>query len=281
MEEVEGEETATKHETEPTVPAPETAAESAPEVAATEPAPATAEQQPAVEDNTEKIKTEPQPTTTEEPPAAEPPSQPDNEQAEKPIKTEKAEETAGPDAGAGAGVGAGTADVTEGKAEAPGANNNSNDSGGGGVNEFDLHLDFGDDEVGNRNILSGAFGTTGTGDDRTPDLDHSTATTGGGDAFDMELQKVSGADKPQESQSQPQPQSQPESQSQQAQDMAPSAQVDGPGGGEMIEDVMGPGESSFDDLFLDSENFGGEGDQGLLDGDGLMNMSELDDNWFT
>jgi hypothetical protein len=45
---------------------------------------------------------------------------------------------------------------------------------------------------------------------------------------------------------------------------------------------MAPGESSFDDLFMENENFGGEGlgDQNLL-GDDLMNINELDDNWFT
>lgn len=277
------EETDTNHETtEPTAAAaaaPETAAAEPVPAVATESGPAAAEQT-AQEDATGKIKTEPQPTTTEEPPAAGAgqPSQP-SEPAEKPIKTENPEET-GPGADTGAGTGA---DITEGKAE-PGTND-SNGGGGGGVNEFDLHLDFGDDEIGNRNFLSGAFGTTGTGDGTTPDLDHSAAT-GGGDAFDMELQKVGGAADTEQQQQQQQQQSQQQSQPQQPQpqpqDTTGSAQMDGGGsGGEMLEDVMGPGESSFDDLFLDSENFGGDGDQGLLDGDGLMNMSELDDNWFT
>lgn len=235
------EEADAKHETEP--------------AAAPEPAPEPAHEQTAMDT---EIKTEPQPKaegTPTNPPAPAEPSQPD-EQPENPMKTEKPEETSP------------GADTTEAKAEPE-----TNDSGG--VNEFDLHLDFGDDEIGNQNFLSGSnFGATATGDDGTPDLDHSAAT-GGGDVFDMELQKVDGSETEQQQQQQPQEQSQP-----QPQEMAASSQVDGPGG-EMVEDVMGPGESSFDDLFLDSENFGGEGDQGLLEGDGLMNMSELDDNWFT
>lgn len=241
------EEADAKHETEPVAaPAPELAPEPEPE-----PAPEQTAMDP-------EIKTEPQPKaegTPTNPPAPAEPSQPDG-QPEKPIKAEKPEETSP------------GADTTETKAEPE-----ANDSGG--VNEFDLHLDFGDDEIGNQNFLSGSnFGATATGDG-TPDLDHSAAT-GGGDVFDMELQKVDGSETEQQQQQQ-----QPQEQSQlQPQEMAASSQVDGPGG-EMAEDVMGPGESSFDDLFLDSENFGGEGDQGLLEGDGLMNMSELDDNWFT
>lgn len=241
------EETDTRHETEPAAPVPETVPEPAPAEVATEPAPAA--EQTAMDT---EIKKEPEPQAEEPPPAATEPSQPE-EQPEKPMKTEKPEEPVP------------SADTTEAKAE-PGAND------GGGVNEFDLHLDLGDDEIGNRNFLSGSFGATATGDGM-PDLDHSAATAGG-DAFDMELQKVSGSETEQQQQpSQPEPQPPP-------QEMTTTSQVDG-SGGEMVEDVMGPGESSFDDLFLDSENFGGEGDQGLLEGDGLMNMSELDDNWFT
>lgn len=246
------EETDTKHETEPAAPVPEIAPEPAPAEVATEPAPAA--EQTAMDT---EIKKEPEPQAKEPlPPAATEPSQPE-EQPEKPVKTEKPEEAVP------------SADTTEAKAE-PGAND------GGGVNEFDLHLDLGDDEIGNRNFLSGSFGATATGDG-IPDLDHSAATAGG-DAFDMELQKVSGSETEQQQQQQQQP-SQPEPQPP-PQEMTTTSQVDGPGG-EMVEDVIGPGESSFDDLFLDSENFGGEGDQGLLEGDGLMNMSELDDNWFT
>lgn len=40
------------------------------------------------------------------------------------------------------------------------------------------------------------------------------------------------------------------------------------------------GESSFDDLFLETDQLA-EGDLGQLEGDSLMNLNELDDNWFT
>ncbi|KAJ5620656.1 hypothetical protein N7510_004640 [Penicillium lagena] len=40
------------------------------------------------------------------------------------------------------------------------------------------------------------------------------------------------------------------------------------------------GESNFDDLFLETDQLG-EGDLGQLEGDSLMNLNELDDNWFT
>ncbi|KAI9923577.1 hypothetical protein ASPWEDRAFT_504431 [Aspergillus wentii DTO 134E9] len=131
----------------------------------------------------------------------------------------------------------------------------------GGTNDFDLNLDFGDDEIGNQNFLSGSnLGNAGTsaGADNSNNKDqanpsalpeignNTTDTPAGGDAFDMEFQKA-------------------------------DAQL-----GNNTEDVMAPGESSFDDLFLDTDNFGGDGmgDQGLLEGDGLMNINELDDSWF-
>ncbi|GFF58280.1 hypothetical protein IFM46972_11058 [Aspergillus udagawae] len=141
----------------------------------------------------------------------------------------------------------------------------------GGPNEFDLHLDFGDDDIGNQNFLSGtSLGNTGIGGDIGQETDQSGAMASmfskdgdnigngptGGDAFDLEFQKTGGFP----------------GQDQQA-------------GGQMsnhADDVMAPGESSFDDLFMENENFGGEGlgDQNLL-GDDLMNIDELDDNWFT
>ncbi|KAF4168308.1 hypothetical protein CNMCM6936_002764 [Aspergillus lentulus] len=142
--------------------------------------------------------------------------------------------------------------------------------GGSGPNEFDLHLDFGDDDIGNQNFLSGSsLGNTGIGGDIGQETDQSGAMASmfskegdnlgsgptGGDAFDLEFQKTDGFP----------------GQDQQA-------------GGQMsnnADDVMAPGESSFDDLFMENENFGeGLGDQNLL-GDGLMNINELDDNWFT
>ncbi|KAI9042003.1 uncharacterized protein KD926_006340 [Aspergillus affinis] len=143
----------------------------------------------------------------------------------------------------------------------------------GGANEFDLNLDFGDDDIGNETFLAGSnmdsknAGVTGQGKgnhlpgNETTDLpgteNPNANLPAGGDAFDLELQKAeafSGAD---------------------------GAQDGMFGGG--TDDMMVPGESSFDDLFMESENFGGEGDgdPGLLEGDRLMNINEIDDNWFT
>ncbi|KAJ5574963.1 hypothetical protein N7450_008862, partial [Penicillium hetheringtonii] len=53
------------------------------------------------------------------------------------------------------------------------------------------------------------------------------------------------------------------------------------GGGDRGDEMMGPGESNFDDLFMETENFGESGDLNHLEGDSLMNISELDDNWFS
>ncbi|RHZ55333.1 uncharacterized protein CDV56_107711 [Aspergillus thermomutatus] len=142
---------------------------------------------------------------------------------------------------------------------------------GGGPNEFDLHLDFGDDDLGNQNFLSGSgLGNTGIGGDIGQETDQSGAMASmfskegnnlgsvptGGDAFDLEFQKAEGFT---------------------GQDQQAGEQMSN-----NADDVMAPGESSFDDLFMENENFGGEGlgDQNLL-GDGLMNINELDDNWFT
>lgn len=142
---------------------------------------------------------------------------------------------------------------------------------GGGANAFDLNLDFGDDDLGNENFLAGSnMDSTNTG---VPDQGKGNGlpgneTTGlfgtenqnanlptGGDAFDLELQKA------------------------EAFSGANVAQDGLFGGG--TDDMMVPGESSFDDLFMESENFGEGGDAGLLEGDGLMNINEIDDNWFT
>ncbi|KAJ5091637.1 hypothetical protein NUU61_006507 [Penicillium alfredii] len=130
-----------------------------------------------------------------------------------------------------------------------------NDSGG--PNSFDLDLDFGNDDMGNQAFLSGSsFGNTGMGGTDKPSVsqppDSSAHATGGG-AFDMELQRTEGG----------------------------ANQL--PGQDSAMEDIMGPGESSFDDLFMETENLGGNGtgDLNQLEGDSLMNISELDDNWFT
>lgn len=133
--------------------------------------------------------------------------------------------------------------------------------GRGGANDFDLNLDFGDDEAGNQNFLSGTnLGGSGigsgVGDENTPAEvaanQLNTATTSiGGDAFDLELQKTSDA-----------------------------AAGTGAGGEGMnnADDMMGPGQSSFDDLFM--ENDDSMGDTNFLEGDGLMNLNELEDSWF-
>jgi len=101
--------------------------------------------------------------------------------------------------------------------------------------------------MGNQAFLSGSnFTASGADKSNTPQ----PAPTGGG-AFDMELQKTEGDD--------------------------------GifPGQGNGAEDFMGPAESNFDDLFLDADNFGENGgDFNQLEGDSLMNVNELDDNWF-
>ncbi|KAJ5883635.1 uncharacterized protein N7473_010521 [Penicillium subrubescens] len=102
---------------------------------------------------------------------------------------------------------------------------------GGAPNSFDLNYDFGNDDMGNQAFLSGtAFGSTTTGPDKQPGAslppaDNATAIPAGGGAFDMELGKADGAN--------PFPDS-----------------------GTGMDDMMAPGESSFDDLFMESENFG-------------------------
>ncbi|KAJ5359032.1 uncharacterized protein N7496_011445 [Penicillium cataractarum] len=125
----------------------------------------------------------------------------------------------------------------------------------GATNSFDLNYDFGNDDMGNQAFLSGTgFGSTTTGTDNPatslPPTDNATAAPAGGGAFDMELGKTEGA----------------------------NAFPD-PGTG--MEDMMGPGESSFDDLFMENENFGETaGDLHQLEGDSLMEINELDDSWF-
>lgn len=128
-----------------------------------------------------------------------------------------------------------------------------NDSGGG--NSFDLNLDFGNDDMGNQAFLSGSTFGGPLPDTEKPNASNpaetSIPTPSGGGAFDMELQK-----------------------SDTGTNMFPEQ---GTGGDEM----MGPGESNFDDLFMETENFGESGDLNHLEGDSLMNISELDDNWFS
>ncbi|KAJ5166907.1 uncharacterized protein N7482_005688 [Penicillium canariense] len=126
---------------------------------------------------------------------------------------------------------------------------------GGAANSFDLNLDFGNDDMGNQAFLSGtAFGNNATsGTDKAgPSLptDNPTAASAGGDTFDMELGR-------------------------------PDDNEPFPDQGNGMEDIMGPGESSFDDLFMENENLDDTGDLSRLEGDSLMNINELDDSWFS
>lgn len=130
-----------------------------------------------------------------------------------------------------------------------------------GSNEFDLNLDFGEDgNAGNESFFNATFGNqdTGSGLDagntNTESGHDNNALPTGGDAFDLELEKFSG------------------------QPGDANGQFDG-----NTEDIMAPGESSFDDLFMESENLGGNANenQDLLPGDGLMQLDELDDSWFS
>lgn len=211
-----------------------------------------------------EVKTEPQPatedtTTTNPPPAAEPtqPQEPD-----RPVKTEKPEEIPA------------TTEQSGGASTETKLDTGLSDTG---MNDFDLHLDFGDDDAGNQNFLTGTnfratttTTTTGGGNESGPNP--SNVAIPGGDAFDMEFQKVDtlGGSAPEGQQQQQQQQQQSQA--------SPAGEA---AGGDQTEEVMGPGESSFDDLFMGSADLGGETGEGLLEGDGLMNLNELDDNWFT
>ncbi|KAG2415340.1 hypothetical protein HFD88_006531 [Aspergillus terreus] len=149
-------------------------------------------------------------------------------------------------------------------------------------NEFDLNLDFGEDNIGNENFLSGSnFGNidqsghneqeksndtpTNIASNAHGDTGQDTNVQAGGDAFDLELQKAGVFTE-----------QQPEGQS-------TNNNSNNNGNNGNNEDAMALGQSSFDELFMESENFGGEGmgDPNLLEGDGLMNINELDDSWFT
>lgn len=124
----------------------------------------------------------------------------------------------------------------------------------GGANTFDLNLDFGNDDTGNQAFLSGTtFGSAEKPNASMPvenSIENTIPTPAGGGAFDMELDRTDG-----------------------------DANLFTEQGG--TDDMMGPGESSFDDLFMETENFGEGGDLNHLEGDSLMNISELDDNWFS
>jgi len=156
----------------------------------------------------------------------------------------------------------------------------------GGTNAFDLNLDFSNGEIGNQNFLSGSnFGNSASnaqGKDQggsisslLPELESYAANAG--DDFNVELQQVGNDTSQQQQQPQPQQaQQQQNQQQQQQQQQQPEAQKD-----KGQEEVMAPGESSFDDLFMENDNVGGEGNENMMGGDGMMDIGELDDAWFT
>lgn len=122
-------------------------------------------------------------------------------------------------------------------------------------NDFDLSFNFTNDEIGDQNFLAGAdFGNANSalGGDANNDNDanaissllpglESYASNNGGDSFNFDLPKL------------------------------------GEHGNGGHDDLMAPGESSFDDLFLEKNDL--EGDDALLAGGELMDLGELDDSW--
>ncbi|GAD95086.1 hypothetical protein ANI_1_1896074 [Paecilomyces variotii No. 5] len=182
---------------------------------------------------------------------------------EKDIKNEKQEET-----GTETGQQFGTGDELNFDSMLP-------DTGGTGTNEFDLHLDFGNDEIGNQNFLSGTSfldseagnnGRTGQGKDQRGSISsllpglESYAANATGEEFNMDLQGSGNNTSQQQGQQQPDTQKDNNNNNQ--------------------DEMMAPGGSSFDDLFMENDNFGADGDDNLLGGDGLMDIGELDDSWF-
>ncbi|KAJ5987179.1 hypothetical protein N7451_011544 [Penicillium sp. IBT 35674x] len=134
----------------------------------------------------------------------------------------------------------------QGFGDADGINFDSVLNENGGSSSFQLSLDFGDDDMGNQAFLSGtAFGTSAPGETPgtfQPENSAAMAPAGGGEG---------------------EPQTFPDQ-------------------GNAMDDLMAPGESSFDDLFMETENIDdGTGDLNQLEGDSLMNLNELDDNWFS
>ncbi|PYH99327.1 hypothetical protein BO71DRAFT_394396 [Aspergillus ellipticus CBS 707.79] len=235
---------------------------SEPEVAAEQETTLQPSEEPVADPSPDQVKSE----SVAEVLPPKPPKDANADQRDLPVKEEKKEE--------GAAAVASTQPLS-----APGDFNFDsmlNDTAG--ANDFDLNLDFGDDDVGNDGFLSGSNlvnasasenisneGANNQSSNPPPDFNTNAPTdlTGmdnnaasapmGGDAFDLELQKA-------------------EAFSTQAGN-AGEQSFDGQGGGNM-EDVMAPGESRFDDLFMENDGFGG-------DGDGLVNLNDLDDSWFT
>ncbi|EED14843.1 conserved hypothetical protein [Talaromyces stipitatus ATCC 10500] len=123
-------------------------------------------------------------------------------------------------------------------------------------NDFDLNFNFANDAIGDQNFLAGAdFGnanTTMSGETNNdnganaissllPGLESYDTDNNAGDNFNFDLPKLG----------------------------------DNQGNG-VQDDLMAPGESSFDDLFMEKDNL--EGDENLLAGN-LMDLGELDDSW--
>lgn len=122
-------------------------------------------------------------------------------------------------------------------------------------NDFDLNFNFTNDEIGDQNFLAGAdFGNTNatmggeinndnganTISSLLPGIEH-YASNNAGDSFNFDLPKLG----------------------------------DQQNGGQ--DDLMAPGESSFDDLFLEKNDL--EGDDNLLGSGEFMELGELDDSW--
>jgi hypothetical protein len=132
---------------------------------------------------------------------------------------------------------------------------------GGGVNDYEINLDFSNDDLGNQNFLSstnfldpGAGSTNAEGAASNQNKDRNSSINSllpglesyatAGDDFNLELQKVNdeGPQRPET--------------------LRHSNQ----------EDIMGPGESNFNDLFMETDNFG---EEELGDGS-LMGVGDLD-----
>lgn len=137
---------------------------------------------------------------------------------------------------------------------------------GEATNAFDLNFNFTNDEIGDQNFLAGTdFGNTNSGIAGETNNDHGTSSissllpglesyatdNNAGDNFNFDLPKL--GDQP-----------------------LNSLNVSGFDGSNDQDDLMGPGESSFDDLFMEKDNL--EGEDSLLGGN-LMDIGELDDSW--
>jgi hypothetical protein len=132
-----------------------------------------------------------------------------------------------------------------------------------GPNDFDLNLDFGNDDIGNQNFLAGtnfmessAANISSDGPENPGSISsllpglESYATNNTDDHFNFDFNKLSG-----------------ESEQQLAGDQKNNS----------LDDMALHGESSFDDLFMEKDNFGADGDDDLL-GDN-MDFGEIDGSW--